>query len=367
MRKRGVRPRHLEQGCRQAVAVGHGGLLHRPPGLPGPQTPRHRTWELQLRLLAVTQRGVDIPHFVGCHFLRNLERSDVAGLLDHTLDGQRAVVVGVGDGEAPNAETTGPGFDQCLGLDAPGFKRHGRRDGFHGGAGLERVRQRPVAQLLTREVLPLVWHITRVVGECQHFARGAVQHHHTACLGLVHRDRITQLLVRKKLHLAVDAELHVRAVHRRGLFTHVFHHTAQPVLDHAPRPGLARQFTVEGQLHPFLAFVFHIGKTDHVGSRLALRVLAAVFLALVDALDAECGDFLAHVPFELALDPDKGFVFVFQFLVELGQRHFQQLGQLLEFGLVAVHIFRNGPDAGSWHAGRQDQAIAVQDAPPVGG
>jgi hypothetical protein len=54
------------------------------------------------------------------------------------------------------------------------------------------------------------------------------------------------------------------------------------------------------------------------------------------------------------------------FLLELGQGHLQQLGQLLELRLVARHVFGNGPDAGRRHAGGQDQAVAVDDAPAVG-
>src|SRR5256885_3343204 len=53
------------------------------------------------------------------------------------------------------------------------------------------------------------------------------------------------------------------------------------VLDHAARAGLAAELLVEGQLHAFLAMVFHIGEAHDVGGRFAFRVLALVFLALV--------------------------------------------------------------------------------------
>jgi hypothetical protein len=73
-------------------------------------------------------------------------------------------------------------------------------------------------------------------------------------------------------------------------------------------------------------------------------------------------DALVH----LALEPDKGLVFVFQALLQLGQRHFKQAGQLAQLRGRGVHVFRNGPDAGRGHAGGQQQAVAVQDAPAVG-
>jgi hypothetical protein len=58
-------------------------------------------------------------------------------------------------------------------------------------------------------------------------------------------------------------------------------------------PGAARQVLVEGQLHALLADVFHIGEAHHMGRRFAFGVLALVFLALVDALDAQRGDLLS--------------------------------------------------------------------------
>jgi hypothetical protein len=48
-----------------------------------------------------------------------------------------------------------------------------------------------------------------------------------------------------------------------------------------------------------------------------------------------------------------------------------QPGQFLELGahlgIVVRHVFGNGPDAGRRHAGGQDEPIAIQNAPPVGG
>ena len=49
-----------------------------------------------------------------------------------------------------------------------------------------------------------------------------------------------------------------------------------------------------------------------MGGRLALGVLALVFLALVDALDAQGLDLLAQIPVELALESRQGLVFIRQ-------------------------------------------------------
>ncbi len=172
--------------------------------------------------------------------------------------------------------------------------------------------------------------VAGVVGQGQHLAGVGVQHHHAAGLGLVLGHGVAQLLVGKELHLAVDGQLHVAPIDGRHLGAHALDHAAQAVLDDAARAGLAGQLLVEGQLHALLAMVFHVGEAHHMGGGLALGVLALVFLALVDALDAQGGNLLAHVPVELALDPDEGLVFVGQLGHEVGQRHVQQARQLLE-------------------------------------
>ncbi len=183
----------------------------------------------------------------------------------------------------------------------------------------------------------------------------------------MHLHRFAQLLVGEVLHLAVDGELKIGAVHRWHDIAHVFDHTAEPVLDHAARAAAARELLVEGQFDALLPPVFHVGEAHHVGRGLALWVLALVLGPQVDALDAERGDLVGHRLVDLALDPDKGLVLVGQALLQRRQRHAQQLGQLAQLGLALVHILRNRPDALRHHAGREDQAIAVQHPAAVGG
>ena len=365
--KRGVRMRHLEQRCRQPIAISHGGLLDRPPGFPGTQAARHGAGKLDLRLLSVAQGNIGVPHFVGRHFLGDFQSAHVAGLLDHALDGQCAVIVGVTDGEAADTEAAGTGFNQGLRLDAPGLQCHGDRDRLHRRTGLEGVGHGPVAQLLAGQVLALVGNIAWVIGQRQHLAGDRVDHHDAAGLGLARNHRIAQLLISKKLHLAVNAELDVLAVHGRNLLANAFDHAAQPVLDDTPRTRLARQRLVEGQFDAFLSLVFHIGEANDVGDGFAFGVLALVFLALVNAGNAEFADFSGNGFFHLALDPDEGLVLVAELLFQLGQRHFQQPGQFGQLGGTGLDVFRNGPDAGGRHAGSQDQPVAVQDAATVGG
>ena len=98
---------------------------------------------------------------------------------------------------------------------------------------------------------------------------------------------------------------------------------------------------------------------------LGFRVLALVLLALVNAFEPECHDLLRHRVIDLALEPDKGFVFVFQLFLQLAHRHFEQLGKLAQLCRLALDILRDCPDARCRHTRRQDQAVAIENASPV--
>ena len=116
--------------------------------------------------------------------------------------------------------------------------------------------------------------------------------------------------------------------------------------------------------------VFHVGKADHMSRRFAFRILPLVFLALVDPLDVERRNFLAHRLVDLPLDPDESLVFVLQLLVEVFLCHAEQLGNLPELGahgwIVTFDVLRDRPNARRRHARRQDQPIAIEDASAIG-
>jgi hypothetical protein len=156
----------------------------------------------------------------------------------------------------------------------------------------------------------------------------------------------------------------------RHLVLGVFHDVAQPVLQHVARARLAGQLLVERQLHAFLADVLHVGEAGQVGRRLALGILAPVVAPQVDALDAERGHLPGDGLVDLALEPDEALVLVLELLVDVLQRHAEKFRGLPELvlrgGVVALDVFRNGPDAGRGHVGGQDQPVAVEDAPAVG-
>ena len=59
----------------------------------------------------------------------------------------------------------------------------------------------------------------------------------------------------------------------------------------------------------------------------ALRVLPFEFGTLVNAFETGLANLLGFFRVYMALEPDKIFIFVGQFFIELGQRQLQQLGE----------------------------------------
>ena len=211
------------------------------------------------------------------------------------------------------------------------------------------------------QVAALVRRVTRVIGQRQDVTGLRIQDYHAACHRFVLQHSFAQTLVGEVLHLAVYAELQVLAFNRRHHVAHTFNHVALTVFDDAAGAVLAAQVGVEGQFHAFLAEVFHIGETNHMGSGFPLRVHALVFHGGVDAMDTEFFDFFTCDIVELTAQPHVFAARVADLGLQLGQRHIQQLRD------IGFHLFGTGPDAGHGHAGREYQAVAVQDAAAVGG
>ena len=180
-------------------------------------------------------------------------------------------------------------------------------------------------------------------------------------------DRVAQGLVSVKLDFAVNAQLQVLAVDRVHGFTHGFDHTTQPVLDHSARTGLTGQLVLENELYALLALVFHIGEPHDVRGRLTLGVKALVLFDVVNTFDAQRQNFLDHRFVHLAAQPNKGFFFVLELVLQLDRRHLKQAGQLEKLDRVTLQILRIGPNTGGRHARSQQNAIAIEHSPAIGG
>ena len=145
-----------------------------------------------------------LPHFAGGHLHGDLCRSHIAGELYDLLDGQGAMRVGVANRRAGNRHRTRRCVNDGGCLDAPGFQ--GQTDGerLHHRAGFKGVGQGAVTQLRATQIDTFFRVVTRVIGKGQHFTGIGIQDHNTTGLGPVVHDRITQLLVGKKLYLGIN-------------------------------------------------------------------------------------------------------------------------------------------------------------------
>ena len=275
--------------------------------------------------------------------------------------------MGIADGRAANIQTPRGGLYLCLGLDQALLKCQCDHEGLHGGARLKAVGQGAVAQLLAAEVLPPRGRIAWVIGQRQHLAALHIEHHHAARLGFILQHRLTQFLISKELHLAVNTELDVAPVHWRNILAHRLHHPATAVLDDPARTSASGQVLVESQLNALLPAIINIGEAHHMGSGFALRVQALVFLALVNAPDAQRPNFLGQGHIDLSFERYKTLFLIGQKAFKLDHGHIEQRGELLQANRVAVNVFGHRPDAGHGHAGGQNQAIAVEHPATTGG
>ena len=210
-REHGVGARELEQRGRQAVAVAHGRLLDRAPGLVGAQPAGDGARELQLRLLPEADRWRTAPTSraaaSACAILT------VPTLLDFWITSATvsrpcgcasrivlpvmviqpgAVWIGVAGVTRPvsSARRTTKGF-----IVEPGSKVS------------VSARLRSCAPVRLRRSPGVE---ARVVGQRQHLAGLHVEHHHAAGLGLVLGHRVAHALVGEELHLGVDATARCR-------------------------------------------------------------------------------------------------------------------------------------------------------------
>ena len=234
------------------------------------------------------------------------------------------------------------GLDQRRRRDTAAFQRQRDDEGLHRRAGLEGVGQRAVAQLRARQVLAVARVEAGVVGQRQHLARAHVEHDHAAGLGAVLGDGVAHALVGKELHLRIDRQLDVAAVHRVDLLADVLDHAAETVAQHRARPVAALQLRLEGQLDALLALFLDVGEAHDVRRGLTLGVVAPVLAQLVHALQPQRLDLAPECFVDLAAQPGK-VAAGFEPLVELGGRHAQQPGQRLALLHVGAEVLRDRP------------------------
>jgi len=355
----------LDQAHGNTVAVGHGGLLDGAPVFPGPHPPGHFTGETQMGHLAEAQVLEVFPHFLIAQGGGDLGRAHVGRLLDHLGHGQVAVGVGIVDGGGADGEPARRAMNDGAGLHPALFQGQGNGEGLHGGAWLEGIGHRPVAQLGPGEMLAVIGVVGRPVGQGQDFPVTGIHHHGTAALGVIVLNGFLQLAEGQILDFGIQGQGDVLAILRRLGGTHVFHHLTAPVLDHGAAAVMAHELVLEGQFHPFQTLVVNTSKAHDVGSHFPGGVVAAVFLVLVDTRQFHLGDALPDFRGNLAFEVNEVPV-LRQAPLQFPLIDFQQGRQALGLFRRQLHVPGNGPDGFHGGGNRQNFPIPVRNPAPGG-
>ena len=273
--------------------------------------------------------------------------------------------VRVADRRAGDGDVAGRRLDRRVRPHAAAFQRERGGEGLHRRAGLEDVGQRAVAQPRAGQALAQPRVEARVVGQRQHLAALHVEHDHAAGARLVLGDRVAHALVGEELHLRVDRQLDVLAVHRIDLRADGLDDAAEPVLDDQARAVAALQLVLEREFDAFLPPLFDVRETDHVRRGFAFRVLAAVLAFRMHALDAQRLDLQPQRFVDLPAQPGEVAARV-EALLEFGRAHAEQRRELAPLLRVGLEVLRDRPDRRRGHARGQHQAVAVDDAPAAG-
>ena len=155
--------------------------------------------------------------------------------------------------------------------------------------------------------------------------------------------RIANALIGKELNLGINRQLDVMAIHRRDGFADILDDPAQAVTHHRSRSTASLQVFLKRQLNAFLAPLFDIGETDHMGCGLAFRILALVFPILEYAFQPQGLDLRRCRIVGLAPQPGKPCRWV-QPMLELGRAPTEDLAQRQPLLGVGIYFLGDRPD-----------------------
>ena len=258
--------------------------------------------------------------------------------------------------------------DQAVRAVLPGLQ--GGHDGerLDRGSRLVQVRHRPVAHAAIAHLQRLVGVVGGLIDQGQHLAGAGIQHHQRAGDRLPAGHRPFQFPEGVILQAQIQAECQILAHARRRDEFQIPHLVAQPILQHDLAPMPPAQQAVEGQFGAFQAHIVDIGDAHHMRGGFRGRVVAAVFIVEMQALDAQFADALRRAPGHPPLQIDEGLAKIrLNERIELVGVRLQKRGQPLQ--IRAGHAPRAGirPERGHRGAHRQGFAEAVLNHAPMGG
>ena len=241
------------------------------------------------------------------------------------------------------------------------IERQCDRERLEGRAWLKGIGQDPIPQLFAGEYRAVIRIVGRQIGQRQYLAGVRIDDDDATRLGLVFFDRFLELGEGNILDLAVNRQCQVLTIMRFAHGFDIFDDASQAVLDHATAARGTGQRLLRTEFHTVLTRVFDVGETDHVRHHFPFRVKALVFLAGIDARNAQLEDFVSGILFDLPLEINKAAVRV-QLLAQFGVTHLQQARQRMQLFLGSfLHIVRDRPDCLDRDRRCQHLAIAISN------
>ncbi|MNH73673.1 hypothetical protein D3C73_258750 [compost metagenome] len=175
---------------------------------------------------------------------------------------------------------------------------------FHGRTRFKNIGDGTVTHGVFRRIGHIVRVVRWAVGHRQHFAGVHVHQHCGTRLRLVEGNGVIQFTVNQRLQAFIDAQRQI--VRRLAVYRgDVLDHSAIAVFTYGSFARLAGQPAIKALFDPFDPFAVNVGHADDMRSNLARRVVAARFLAQVDARQFQLVDVITNRRINLPGQIDK--------------------------------------------------------------
>ena len=246
---------------------------------------------------------------VAAETLAHLGRPDVARELDHLGEGQPAVGVRVVDRPAARLEPPVLAEEELSRGHEMLLDRRRREHRLEGGAGLVRVRDRPVAHPVAPALIGRVAGLVRVVGgdvrEGEDLAGGRVEHDGRTTHCARRGDAALELALGRLLDGGIERQLEAVSLVRGSADAAGEHLAAARIAIELQVLRLAADDPVIALLEPFEPLGVDADEAEHVGRQVAVRVEPPAFGDRVDPRELEPRDRLRLARQGLALEPDE--------------------------------------------------------------
>jgi len=307
------------------------------------------------------------PQRLAFHRQRNLARSDVARFLDHAGDIERAEILDIANGVAPDLEMPRCCLDDGIWLVLPGFEPDRYRERLHRRAGFEQIGHRAIAEILDFQIAAIVRIVRRLIDQRDNLARRRIDDDHRSRARALGIDGILERAIGDVLHPLVEAEMNILA-RSDGLQTlDVLDDAPQAILEYAAQTRCSPQQFVIGKLDAFLSAVVDIRETDDMAGHFGRWIIAPILLLKLEAGETQVADRRAFVRRQMTPQIDELAIEPWQHeRVDLLDRDAERRREVRPALTVLQKLRRFDPGRLRWRADGQRFAGAIENHTAIG-